>query len=97
MGNVSLFFFIFLVFLLFIFFIWDGLYWKPASLLSKTNMGEGDRIVLRSKPNYLSLLHTCNIMSTKIEVEMVVGRVVIPNIISIKGVHPPVLRPRQPQ
>ena len=38
-------------------------------------------------------------MSTKIEVEveMVVGRVVIPSIIPFKGVHPPVLRPRQPQ
>ena len=40
-------------------------------------------------------------MSTKIEVEIeseiVVGRVVIPIIIVEKGVHPPVLRPRQPQ
>jgi hypothetical protein len=48
---------------------------------SETNMGEGDRIVLRSSPNYLRLLHNWSIMSTKIEVEMVVGRVVIPIII----------------
>jgi len=48
----------------------DGLYWNP---LSETNMGGGDRIVLRSKPMYLRLLHTWSIMSTKIEVEMVVA------------------------
>ena len=52
-------------------------------------MGEEDRIVLRSKPNDLSLLHTSSIMSNKIEVEMVVGRVVIPNIFPLKGVHHP--------
>ena len=63
----------------------------------ETNMGGGDQIVLRSKPNYLRLLHNCSIVSTKIEVEMVVGRVVIPNIFPLKGVHPPVFRPRQPQ
>ena len=66
---------------------------------SETNMEVGDRIVLRSKPSYLRLLHTWSIMSTKIEVEveMVVGRVLIPIIIPTKGVHPPVLRPHQPQ
>ena len=64
---------------------------------SETNMGGGDRIVLRYKHNYLRLLHTYSIISTKIEVEMVVGRVVIPNIFPLKGVHPPVFRPRQPQ
>ena len=36
-------------------------------------------------------------MSTQIEFEMVVGCFVIPNIFPLKGVHPPVLRPRQPQ
>ena len=54
-----------------------------------TNMGGGDRIVLRCKPNYLRLLHTWSIMSTKIEVEMVVGPVFIPPFIQ-RGVstHP---------
>ena len=64
---------------------------------SESKMAWGDRIDLGSKPNYLRLLHTWSIMSTKIEVEMVVGCVVIPIIIVEKGVHPPVLRPRQPQ
>ena len=49
---------------------------------SETNMGGGDQIVLRSKPNYLRLQHTWSIMSSKIEVEMVIGRVVIPRFSS---------------
>ena len=73
-----------------------GLGWSVVETRIETNIGGGDRIVLRSKPIYLSLLHTCSIISTKIEVEMVVGRVVIPNIFQFKGVHPPVFRPRQP-
>ena len=74
---------------------WLFLFWMVfiGNPRSGTNMGGEDRIVLRSKPNYLRLLHTWSIMSTKIEVEMVVGRVVIPSIM----VHPPILRPRQPQ
>ena len=64
---------------------------------SETNIGAGVQIVLRSKPNYLRLLHIWSIMSTKIEVEMVVGRVFIPFIQVEKGVHQSVLRPRHPQ
>ena len=41
-----------------------------GNLQSETNGGGGDRIVLRSKPNYLILLQTCSIISIKIEVEM---------------------------
>ena len=53
------------------------------------NIGGGERIVLRSKPDYLRLLHAWSIMSTKIEVEMVVGRVVIPIIIRSREGCPP--------
>ena len=66
---------------------------------SETNMGGGDRIVLRSKHSNLKLRHTCSILSIKIEVvEMGVVRVVIPKVFPLTGVHPPVvLRPRRPQ
>jgi len=60
---------------------------------SKTNMGGGDRIVLTSKPNYLRILHTWSILSTKREVEMVVGPVFIPFVRIQKVVQSPLRRP----
>ena len=47
-----------------------------GNLRSNTNIGGGDRIDLRSNPNYLRLLHTCIIVSTKGEFKMVVGPVI---------------------
>ena len=65
---------------------------------AKTNREGGDRIVLRSKHSNLSLRHTCSILTIKVEVgEMGVVRVVIPRIFPLRGVHPPVVRPRQSQ
>ena len=63
-----------------------------------TNRVGGDRIILRSMHSKLHLQHTCGILSIKIEVvEVGVVRVFIPNFFLLKGVHPPILRPRHPQ
>ena len=58
-----------------IFLFWMVFIGNPRS---ETNMGGGDRIVLRSEPSYLRLLHTWSILSTKSEVAMVVGPVFTP-------------------
>ena len=63
-----------------------------------TNRVGGDRIILRSMQSKLHLQKTCGILSIKIEVvEVGVVLVFIPNIFLLKGVHPPILRPRHPQ
>ena len=65
---------------------------------AKSNREGGDRIVLRSKHSNLSLRHTCSILTIKVEVgEMGVVLVVSQRILPLRGVHPPVVRPRQPQ